>query len=91
MTKDEFVKTFLEGAQHSPEGATISNLLGIVYDLRKTVHSKNDQIGFMDDTARDCGWTLNCRSCGESYQPDCELSEMYGSENYCGRNEFCTP
>lgn len=95
MTKDEFVKTFLEGAELTPFMHTIESLVGKVYDERTKLEGLREKlehtIEFMDDVARDSGWTVNCRSCGDSYQPDCELSEMFGAQNYCGKNQWCCP
>lgn len=95
MTRDEFVYTFLEGAELSPFTKTIESLVGKLYDEReksKGIRDKfEDTIEFMNKVARDSGWTMNCRSCGDSYQPDCELSEMFGAENYCGKSEWCCP
>lgn len=91
MTREEFVTTFLEGATLAPKGELIYDLVGQLYDTRQITYRQREQIEYMDDVARDCGWSMKCRSCGKDYQPDCELSEMHGSENYCGGNQWCTP
>lgn len=91
MTKDEYVKTFLEGATYAPKDVLLFSLVEDLYEARQFGYRQREQIEFMDDVARDSGWTMKCRSCGNDYEPDCELSEMYGAENYCGRNQWCTP
>lgn len=91
MNKEEYVKAFLEGAAFAPQGEVMYALVEQVFDLRKQVYAKHEQIEFMNDVARDSGWSMECRSCKESYEPDCELSEMFGSENYCGKNQWCCP
>lgn len=94
MIKEQFIKAFLEGVELSgekPKETLIYNLLGIVFDLRKTVVGKDETIEFMNDVARDSGWSMTCRSCGESFEPDCELSEMHNAMVYCGKNQWCCP
>ncbi|MNC36944.1 hypothetical protein D3C75_854890 [compost metagenome] len=91
MTKDEFIKAFFEGSALAPQGTVMQYLAEQMYELRQQVYSKHEQIEFMDEVARDNGWSMKCRSCGKSYEPDCELSEMFGSENYCGGSQWCTP
>lgn len=102
MTKDEFVKTFLEGAEFSDKGKLIYALVEQLYDDRKTKDDMYTEIenikerhradiAEMDDIARDSGWHVRCRGCEKDFQPDCELSEIIGSERYCGGSEWCTP
>lgn len=93
MKKQEFVDTFLEGVNLS--GANKEELLktmvGMVFELRSTAKAHKEHIAYMDDVARDHNITMNCRSCGQSYFPDCELSEISDEGNYCGRSERCCP
>lgn len=95
MNKQEFVDTFLEGCELTPFRHTIESLLSKLYDERETVKSLIEKhenvIEFMNDVARDSDWSMKCNSCGDDYTPDCELSEMFGSENYCGKNQWCCP
>lgn len=91
MTKEEFVKTFLEGAALAPQDALVRSLVGIVYDLRKTTSIQAEHIDYMDDVARDNTISVTCRSCRESFEPDCELSEISHEGNYCGKNQWCCP
>lgn len=95
MEREEFIATFLEGAELTPFANTIESLVGKLYDSRSKLESVREKyehtIEFMNDTARDSGWSMKCRCCGESYEPDCELSEMFGAENYCGKNQWCCP
>lgn len=91
MKRDDFINTFLEGSSRVPKEDLVLELIGKVFDERSTVAKFVETIDFMNDVARDSGWSMNCRSCGKSYQPDCELSEMFGSENYCGGSQWCTP
>lgn len=90
MTKGEFIATFLEAA--SEKGVDLAELLlGKLYDERKAGNKLLEQIEFMDDIARVNEWTMVCRSCCNHYSPDCELSEMFGAENYCGGSDRCCP
>lgn len=91
MTKDEFVKSFLEGATHAPQDILVKSLVGIVYDLRNTIDVKTEHMEYMDDLARANTISMNCRSCGDSWEPDCELSEISHEGNYCGKSEWCCP
>lgn len=91
MTRDDFIKTYLEGATFAPPGVLVYDLVGKIYDCRKTQYELYDKIRFMDDIARDTEWTMNCRSCGQAFEPDCELSEMFGAEVYCGKSDRCCP
>lgn len=91
MNKEEFVSTFLEGAGLADNKGLTYTLVGMVYDLRKTVKDLKEHISYMDDVAGDSGFTMQCRSCQKSYQPDCELSEVSHEGNYCGGSERCCP
>ena len=91
MTKDEYIKAFFEGAALAPVGEVSYYLIDQLYETRQQVYRQREQIEFMDDVARDSGWSMKCRTCGNDYEPDCELSEMHGAQNYCGRNQWCTP
>lgn len=91
MKKEEFISAFMEGAAHAPQDITLKSLVGVVFDLRKKLSEHKEHIEYMDEIARSNTISLNCRSCDNSYEPDCELSEMSHEGNYCGRNEWCTP
>lgn len=93
MKDKEYQDAFMEGVRLS--GGTVNqaifNLLSSVCAYREQVAHLQETIGGMNDIARDCGWSVECRSCKESFEPDCELSEMVGSEYYCGKSEWCCP
>jgi hypothetical protein len=91
MNKEEFISTFVEGAARSSKDQLVLDLLGKLYDERQAGNKFIEMIDFMNDVARNTGWSMKCRSCGNDYEPDCELSEMHGAENYCGKNQWCTP
>lgn len=91
MKRDEFIKTYLEGAALAPYGDLMYLLVGQLYDDRQVKQQMLEKIEFMDSVARETDWTMECRSCLQSFAPDCELSEMYGAERYCGRSERCCP
>lgn len=91
MKREEYIQTFLEGAELAPRNELVFDLVGKLYDERNAKYRFAEKIEFMNDVARECGWSMTCRSCGKSYQPDCELSEMFEGENYCGGNQWCTP
>lgn len=91
MTRDEFIKAYLEGAELAPKGELLYQLVGQLYDDRKVKQEMFEQIEFMDDVARNTRWTMTCRSCEKDFEPDCELSEMFGSEVYCGGSDRCCP
>lgn len=95
MTREEFVETFLEGAKLAPVEGVLKAVLGALHDERYKLECANDKnehtIEFMNEVVRDCGWTMKCSACGCSYEPDCELSEMFGAENYCGKSQWCCP
>lgn len=91
MNREDFVATFLEGASFSKPDEVIQSLVGMVYDLRRAVRFKAEHIEYMDDIARDNTISMNCRSCRESFEPDCELSEISHEGNYCGKNQWCCP
>lgn len=93
MKREQFVEAFLEGSKLTSvdRDTLVNNLVGMLFDLRKTVSSQKEHIAYMDDIARDSDWTMNCRSCGQTYEPDCELSEMSNEGNYCGKNQWCCP
>lgn len=95
MKRDDFIKTYLEGAEMTPFMITIESLIGKLYDARKNVEEVREEyehtIEFMDDVARNTRWTMKCRSCEKDFEPDCELSEMFGSEVYCGGSDRCCP
>jgi hypothetical protein len=92
MKREQFVETFLEGSKLTAvdRDTLVNNLVGMVFDLRKTVSSQKEHIAYMDDIARG-SVMMNCRSCGKSYEPDCELSEMSHESNFCGGSERCCP
>lgn len=89
--RDLYIDTFLEGASIAPVEMQRRALVGMVYDLRAKVKSHEVIMADMDDIARDNGWTVKCRSCGEVYSPDIELSEFSHEGNYCGKSEHCCP
>ena len=95
MTRDYFIKTYMEGASLTPFITTIESLLGKLYDARSSfenlIEKHEHTIEFMDDVARNTRWTMTCRSCGKDFEPDCELSEMFGAEVYCGGSDRCCP
>ena len=89
--RDAFIEAFLDGQSISPVTMQLRRLVGMVYDLRSEVKGYKEHIAYMDDIARDHEIKMNCRSCGEVYVPDCELSELSDEGNYCGRSERCCP
>lgn len=91
MNKEDFVATFLEGATYSNPSDILECLVGMVYDLRRDVRSKKEHIEYMDEIARDNTISMHCRSCRDSWEPDCELSEISHEGNYCGKNQWCCP
>lgn len=93
MKRQDFIDAFLEGSALAPKDELITGLIGKLFDERTTSNRFIETIDFMNDVARtrNTSWTMTCRSCGKDYEPDCELSEMFGSENYCGSNQWCTP
>lgn len=93
MKKDDFVKVFMEGLEtSSPDYHTVcGHLVAMLHDAREHTRKLKDVIEEMDDIARNNTIEVKCRSCSEEYVPDCELSEIVGSEWYCGKNEWCTP
>lgn len=91
MTKDEFRETYLEGGILTDKLKLLGFTIDGLYDAREQVKHLQELIEFMNDVARDCDWSMKCRSCGDDYTPDCELSEMFGAENYCGKNQWCCP
>lgn len=94
MNKEAFIKSFLEGVDMTgvtSKETLIQNLLGVVYDARKKNESHLEHIEYMDEIARENDWEMTCRSCQQSYSPDCELSEMSHEGNYCGKNQWCCP
>lgn len=93
MKKDDFVKSFLEGASlnNGVPDIMIRNLVGMVFDLRSQIDGHKKHIAYMDDIARDNRIEMECRSCQNKWVPDCELSEISDEGNFCGKNEFCTP
>lgn len=97
MSKDQFVSVFLEGSRLS-EGnsqALITNLIGLVYDLRNKQSALHSQIDTMDEVARDAGIQVKCRRCGEYYEIPCDLSEFSPEMSYCGSGHggayHCSP
>ena len=91
MKKEEYVKAFLEGAAFAPQGEVMHHLVEQVFDLRQQIYAKHDHMEYMDDLARDNTISMKCRSCGDSWEPDCELSEIRHEGNYCGKNQWCCP
>lgn len=103
MTKDEYIATFLEGAELIEDhSSVVKQLLGVVYTLRSEIKQSAEHIfeikerhsadiSEMNDIARDSGWYVKCRGCDKDFQPDCELSEIIGAERYCGGSQWCTP
>lgn len=93
MKREQFINTFLEGSTLTSVNTDglMRNLVGMVFDLRSKISEHNEHIAYMDDIARTTDWEMKCRSCGQSWTPDCELSEMSHEGNYCGRSEFCCP
>lgn len=91
MGREDFINTFLEGAGLAENTGLTYTLVGMVYDLRQTARKQREHIEYMDDVARDSGFSMECRSCQKSYQPDCELSEVSHEGNYCGGSERCCP
>lgn len=96
MESKKFAEAFIEGVQSSVIGkvdfsATAYNLAVMLYDTREQVSKLQALIAEMDMHARDNTIEVRCRSCGDNYAPDCELSELAFSEHYCGKNQWCTP
>ncbi|AEO14575.1 hypothetical protein MT_57029 [Pseudomonas phage phiPto-bp6g] len=91
--REQFIEAFLSGIKVviSDNDKILRSLTGLLYDERAKVKSRDEVIEFCDDIARDTDWSMKCRSCGNNFTPDCELSEMFHAEVYCGRSEFCTP
>jgi hypothetical protein len=91
VKKEDFVTAFLEGAALAPKNELLHHLVEQLYDTRQTVYRQREQIEYMDEIARDNTISMSCRSCKDSYEPDCELSEMSHEGNYCGKNQWCCP
>lgn len=94
MDQQQFVETFMEGVAQSGSPVyekVTENLTILLYQTRLQLRKLKDQIEEMDDIARNNTIEVRCRSCQQDYVPDCELSEIVGSELYCGKNEWCTP
>ena len=91
--REMFIDAFLSGTKvvTSDGDKLLRSLTGLLYDERAKVKLRDEMIAFCDDIARNTDWTMECRSCGNHFPPDCELSEMFGSEVYCGRSERCCP
>lgn len=89
--KEAFIDAFLDGQAIASTDEQLRRLTGMVYDLRIKVKTRDTIMEDMDEIARDNGWTVKCRSCGETYSPDIELSEYSHEGNYCGKSEFCCP
>lgn len=93
MKRDQFVETFMEGLNTgtSDYEKTTTVLVGMLFEARAKNALLTEKIEGMDDIARDNTIEVRCRSCQKDYVPDCELSELEGSEFYCGGSEWCCP
>lgn len=93
-----YVDTVMEGmALCTPDGSmpdyrqATENLLHRAYSDRAYIETLQKQIEEMDHIARECGYTVVCKSCNKHFEPDCELSEIALADKYCGKNQWCTP
>lgn len=88
-----FIDAFISGTRVIPSenDKLLRSLTGLLYDERAKLKDRDETIEFMDDIARSTRWTMTCRSCQNDFEPDCELSEMFGAEVYCGGSERCCP
>lgn len=95
MEREDFVKTFLEGAMFTPKDKMLEIVVGMLHDERWNVRGLQDRIAYMDELARDSGVLIRCRGCNELYELPCELSEMSHEGNYCnsghGGAYHCAP
>lgn len=49
------------------------------------------QLNIIDEVASNHTITVPCRSCGEHYEIDWELSKYDPETSYCGRSDRCCP
>lgn len=91
--RDMFIDAFIAGTRAVPSDTEklLRSLTGLLYDERAKVKERDATIAFCDDIARNTSWSMTCRSCEKDFEPDCELSEMFGAEVYCGGSDRCCP
>lgn len=59
--------------------------------LHKVLADHQDHLDIIDEVASRHDINVPCRSCGENYEIDWELSKYDPETSYCGRSERCCP
>lgn len=89
--RDAFVEAFLDGQSISPVPMQLRRLVGMVYDLRSEVNSAKNQLANIDSEFSCANIEVKCRSCGNYYRMDYEVSQFTQEMSYCGGSDKCLP
>lgn len=89
--RDLYIDTFLEGASIAPVEMRLRALVGMVYDLRSEVKGVKNQLSHIDSEFAHANIEVKCRSCGNYYSMDYEVSQFTQEMSYCGGSDKCLP
>lgn len=104
MKKHEFVDSFLEGVNlgidNTEKKLTLQEreslkkfkvLVGMVFDERAKVKQLTNRIEEIDSEFACANIEVKCRSCGNYYRMDYEVSQFTQEMSYCGGSDKCLP
>lgn len=89
--RDTFIDAFLDGQSISPVPMQLRRLVGMVYDLRSEVKGVKNQLAHIDSEFACANIEVKCRSCGNYYRMDYEVSQFTQEMSYCGESDKCLP
>lgn len=89
--RDVFIDAFLDGQSISPVPMQLRRLVGMVYDLRSEVKVVKNQLAHIDSEFACANIEVKCRSCGNYYNMDYEVSQFTQEMSYCGGSDRCLP